>query len=268
MTIAEPTERSTWPRLSWWLAVLGVLVIQFGFIFALGSRSEKATRPKLPAPGLQIWTPRQAANGQPVSSFAELLPLRDPTLFILPHREGFSGQAWLQTPPLPVSPYTWTEPENWLGLRAEKLGGVFHEFMQANDFATHRFEIFPEPAPSEPNVPPPVPLVSHSSLAVKGGLAGRAISSQPTVPSMPGTDLLLNSSVQVLVDANGNVLSAVLFPPGSGSSDADQTALDLAKSVRFKPLKPGNGGASPQVTVGTIVFVWQTVPAPNNGTDK
>jgi len=258
MTIAEPTGKSsTWPHLGWWMAVLLVLVLQFGFIFALGNRSEKAPRPRPAAPSLQLRAPAPD----------ELMNLRDPTMFILPHREGFSGQAWLQVPPLPVRTYTWTEPAQWLDLQAEKLGGVFREFMQTNDFAT-QFDIFPQPALSEPNVPPPAPLVSHSSLQVKGDLAGRAVASQPDLPSLPGSDLLANSSVQVLVDANGNVLSVVLFPPGSGSSEADRSALDLAKSVRFAPLTPRNGGRSPKVTVGTIVFEWQTVPVTDSGLNK
>jgi len=94
---------------------------------------------------------------------------------------------------------------------------------------------------------------------------------------MPGTDLLANSSVQVVVDANGNVLSAVLTQdpgrspvlsaPGSGSAEADRLALDLAKSVRFAPL-PRKAGLAPRLMVGTIVLEWQTIPASNNDTDK
>jgi len=276
MTIAEPTERSTWPRLGWWAAILVVLAIQFGFIFALGRRTETPPRQKLPTPNLNLWTPQANAAGRPVTAFAELLPLRDPTLFILPHREGFSGQAWLQDSPLPARSYTWTEPENWLALRAEKLGAVFTGFMQTNDFANARFEIFPKPSVTEPNMAPPEPLLSRSSMQVKGDLAGRTIASQPDAPSLPGTDLLVNSYVQVLVDANGNVLSAtltqdpgrspVLSAPGSGSADADRLALELAKSVRFAPLPQKNGPA--KVTVGIIVFEWQTVPMPNNSPDK
>ncbi len=264
MTIAESTGKSsTWPRLGWWVAVLLVFALQFGFIVALGSRTEKPART----------TPATSSLELRASAPNELMTLRDPTMFILPHREGFSGQAWLQMPPLPVRTYTWTEPQQWLDLRAEKLGGVFQDFMQTNDFASARFEIFPEPAVSEPNVPPTAPLMSHSTLQVKGDLANRAIVSQPDLPAMPGADLLANSSVQVLVDAGGNVLSAVLtqdpgrspvlYPSGNGSSDADRTALDLAKSVRFAPLTQRNGGQSSKAMVGTIIFEWQTIPATN-----
>ncbi|HEX4343350.1 MAG TPA: energy transducer TonB [Verrucomicrobiae bacterium] len=242
-----------WPRVGWWAGLVLVLALQFIFIFALGRRTEKPPRQRMPAPPLQL---RATESG-------ELLALRDPTLFILPHRESFSGHAWLQVPSLAVQPYAWTEPQQWLGLQQEKLGTVFNEFMGTNDFAPTHLEMFPRPPLTEPNVPQPMPLTTRSTLRVTGDLAGRAVVSQPELPALPGTDVLANSIVQVLVDASGNVLSVVLFTPGSGSTDADSRALELAKSVRFAALPQKDLRSSATVTVGTIVFGWQTVPVTN-----
>jgi len=66
--------------------------------------------------------------------------------------------------------------------------------------------------------------------------------------------------VQVLVDAAGNVVSAVLLPPanpGDAASQfatADQRALELARRLRFEP--------APRLTVGQMNFDWRTVAPP------
>jgi len=72
-------------------------------------------------------------------------------------------------------------------------------------------------------------------------------------------DLLTNTVVQVLVDADGNVVSPALLPPGSGDSRADQRALEVARTARFQPLR----GSSPALTVGVLVFEWRTVALTN-----
>jgi hypothetical protein len=64
--------------------------------------------------------------------------------------------------------------------------------------------------------------------------------------------------VQVVVDAAGNVVSAVLLPANNPLEaaghfdDADRRALDLARTARFAP--------APNLTVGRMIFNWHTVP--------
>ena len=73
-------------------------------------------------------------------------------------------------------------------------------------------------------------------------------------------DVIAPSRVQVLVDAIGDVVSAVLLPPDDSEAAAshydaaDQRALELARAMRFAP--------SSCLTVGRMFFYWHTVPPP------
>lgn len=241
-----------WSRTTWWLVVTLVMVVQMGFIFALGGRSPIVPAKPNPAPTIQL-------NPGPPN---DLLRLTDPTLFVLPHREGFSGRAWLQIVSPTNEPFTWIEPEQWLPLAEAGLGNELKNFVKTNVFPAVHFEIFPEAEFSEPNVAPPMPLVTASTMRVAGALSERNILARPELPPIVSTNLLSSSVVQVLVDAGGYTLSAVLLPPGSGSANADAKAIDLAKAVRFAPLArnqspPPLPNAPASTVVGTIIFDWQ-----------
>ena len=62
--------------------------------------------------------------------------------------------------------------------------------------------------------------------------------------------------VQVMVDAAGNVNSALLLPPFSGAKANDDQALAIARAARFARLT--NGAA--KLNVGTLIFQWQGAP--------
>jgi hypothetical protein len=92
-------------------------------------------------------------------------------------------------------------------------------------------------------------------------LASRRLLNPPKLQSWPASDLLTNSVMRVLVGADGTVISAIqLFtPPGSGSKEADQQALDLSRAARFEPLHTG----AENLTFGTLIFQWHTLPLTN-----
>jgi TonB family protein len=99
-------------------------------------------------------------------------------------------------------------------------------------------------------------LKQHSTVFASGGVSKRRWLNPPAVlRSWSAADLLTNSVVRVVVDADGLVFSTALLPPGSGSKAADQSALEMARSARFAPL-PRH---AKQMT-GTLVFEWHTVP--------
>jgi len=69
----------------------------------------------------------------------------------------------------------------------------------------------------------------------------------------------------VLVDARGNTVSRALLS-GSGLVEADRRALELARTARFAPAEsgaPGRLNQHEQLTLGALIFEWQTLPPTN-----
>ena len=74
-------------------------------------------------------------------------------------------------------------------------------------------------------------IAARSTLRLAGGLANRRLLNPPELRAWPASDLLTNSVVQVLVNADGNVMSLNLLA-GSGSPKADQFALEVGQRRR------------------------------------
>ena len=247
----EPTNLSSdgsWSRRRWWTLVALVFAAHLGLIFALGDRKPVRPRPPAFAPTLRL-----------AAASDELFALNDPTLFALPHHKGFAGATWLQKPAVKFQPFRWTETPRLLALPVEALGATFAQFMRTNLPARFELEIKPAPELTLPVVPEVGRVTAaRSTLRAAGGLANRRLLNPPELPAWPAADLLTNSLVQVLLNADGNVISPNLLA-GSGSPKADQFALDFAKTARFEPLR--NGAA--KLCVGTMIFEWHTVPETN-----
>lgn len=252
-------EQGVWSPARRWSSIALLFVAQMGLIFALGNRKPATPRP--PAPALVVSL---------APAWNELLALNDPTLFALPQRRGFAGAAWLKIPNVEFQPFRWTEPPRLLPLRIEELGVAFAQFIQTNVFVSPALETKPAP-----ELPPPVALETglapptHSTLRVAGDLANRRLLNPPELASWAAADLLTNTVVQVLVNADGNVFSPTLLsrsfdPKGDQralkvAGEADQRALDVAREARFEA---GNG-ALPALTLGVLIFEWHTEPLTN-----
>ena len=104
-----------------------------------------------------------------------------------------------------------------------------------------------------------MPAPANSTLRVADDLANRRLLNPPELQPWAAADLLTNTVVQVLVNAEGNVVTHTLLAPGSGDPKADQRALALARTARFQPLR----GAAPALTLGVLIFEWRTVPLTN-----
>jgi TonB family protein len=114
-------------------------------------------------------------------------------------------------------------------------------------------------------LPPTSSLATRSGLRVEGDLAARQLLTVPELPSRTNTDLVGSSVVQVMVDGDGQTISAVLLA-GSGDRETDHYALELARHVRFNSLRVNGPDrlmekAAP-LTWGKLVFDWHTVPPP------
>jgi TonB family protein len=105
---------------------------------------------------------------------------------------------------------------------------------------------------STPTLPVEPAPAQNSTMQIEGELAQRQLlPSQISLTNWPYADVLAPCVVQVLVDAAGNVVSTVLLTP-SGYDAADQSALEIARALRFTPLS--------HLTFGRIIFNWHTVP--------
>ncbi len=190
----------------------------------------------------------------------EWLALNDPTLFALPHQKDFAPAIRLRAPAMNQSSFYWPEPPGELVLSAEALGAIFSEFMQTNQFAEFELRFKPPPQFSAPQLPIEPVLAQNSTLRVEGELARRQVPATISLTNWPYAGVIAPSKVQVLVDAAGNVVSTVLLPPDTGFTaadqydQADQRALEIARSIRFAPAS--------QLTIGRMIFNWRTVPPP------
>jgi hypothetical protein len=247
-------DLESWPRYRWWMLVPAVLVFQLLMIFWLGYHGPGPMLPK--KAGLNLSLARNL-NG-------DSLALGDPTLFALPHPQGFAGRAWLAVPDRGAQPYAWSEPPQWLTLPLQELGNVFHTFLATNQ-STH----LPSLDQTEPTFVLPEAgglLVGEgqSRFRVLGDLAGRPMLTPFSLSSWTNAEALTNSVVQLLVGAAGRPVSITLLS-SSSSSTADQFALKLAEGARFQPV--GNASSKPPdpltgLSWGQIVFEWNTIPPP------
>ncbi len=257
MTAAALAESRPRPSRRWWGLVVLVFVVQVGLVFWLSDRTPPRPPRPAAAPALQLL---------PVKATFELLALGDPTLFALPHRQGFSGPAWLEVPPLPLQSFVWSEPPRWLPPPLADLGLAFGHFIETNDFNALPAPAQPRPDLALPAVAPLSLSREHSEVRIEGALAQRHLIGSLELPAWPNPDLLTDTVVQLAVDDAGRPLSFTMLPPGSGSRKADQFALDLARTARFEPISgDSREGPRPQatrLTWGLMVFQWHTLPMP------
>jgi hypothetical protein len=254
--IAARVEPGNWMLRRWLLVVVLIAVLQTGLIFWLGARTPGRGRRTNSGPRVYL----------PADQRSELAEGSNPTLFVLANRHGFSGPAWLAVPPLQNPLPDWSEPARPLARPIREFGETLRRFV-ANNLSTP-LEVAPKTEPQldavelylVPDLTP-----AQSSLTLDGQLADRPLFSKFKLKSWPAGDILTNSVVLAGVDKNGRVFSAVLLAK-SGSKDADESALSLAKSAHFQPLRrsnPAGPGASPSALGwGRLIFHWQTVPLP------
>jgi hypothetical protein len=256
---SQPPEALRWGPRQWLYAGGLVLGIQVGAIFLLSEREASLPRPAV-FPTAIHW----AVDPASARSIASLPGLRDPTVFALPSLEGFSGSAWLKfsMPPFQVSDRI--EPPRWLALQPARLGVLFAQAVATNAFPP--LLVADKPMPdligSEPSVTAE-PQVAASEVELAGRLAQRSLAFPLALPSWPNSDLLSNTTVQILVNDAGYVLSAIVLE-SCRLKAADDYATAAAREARFQPLRPAPGRAAEVdgVTYGKLIFKWHTVAPP------
>jgi TonB family protein len=252
--ISASVEVERWKAGRWWFSIGMVFAVQLGLILWFGNRATARPRPPAAAPTFSL--SRNYPN--------ELLRLHDPTLFALPHRQGFAGLAWLKMPQMDFGSFDWSERTNWLALAPTQLGAVFARFIETNHFDLWQ-PADPEPDLGVPEMVSAVIPAEPSRLRLEGELVGRKLITPVQLPSWPSTEVLTNSVVQVFLDGEGKPASVRLLLPGSGKAEVDQEAYKIARAARFEPVTKGGPGriANPMANLnwGQMIFEWGTLPA-------
>jgi hypothetical protein len=251
---AASAGSSAWTRARWFVSISIVFVLQAGLLFAFYRRPQVV--PPAPSPALS----RSLAEGSD-----ELLALNDPTFFILPHRLGFSGEAWIKVSRLEFQSADWSERPRLLAWTKQPPGEDFKQSVRSNALAGFQPLAFPEPDPM-PEYSAVSPIATASTFRIEGPLKSRRLLTPLPLRSWTNADLLTNSVVQIQVDARGDTVSATLLAPAASHRTNDLFALELARTARFEPVEPKGPGRTksfaPELTPGTIIFEWQTLPVP------
>jgi hypothetical protein len=261
---AFPVIRRGWASKRFWAAIGLVFVLQVGLVFWLSDRSVPEPRKLAAAPVFRVADPEPRG---------ELLALEDPTRFVLAHRHGFSGIAWLSVPRPEFQPEVRTEPLRWLLFTNEEIATEFSRFVQTNPPPPLQTLLSFEPTLRVREISLPSPGPARPTVRFEGDLAKRRwLPGKLNLLPRPNADQLTNSVVQMWVDAVGNTFSAVLLSPRGVAKEgdqyeADQYALQVARSLRFEPIEVTGPGrpksAPPEMTLGTMIFEWQSF-APTN----
>ena len=238
-----------WPLRRWLILTGLVFAVHVGLLYVFGARKPIIPRAVVDAPAMKL-----------ADSSDEFLALNDPTLFALPHPQDFVTAIWSQTPVTSRPSFRGTEAPRWLPVSAGEWMGVFSRFMRTNSVAVLPLQLKPPVKLSTPSQPIEPALARVSAMRIEGDLAQRRLITPMTLPSWPYANVIAPSKVQLLVNAAGHVISAIVLPSDNNLEalnrydQADQRALELARAARFAP--------APRLTIGRMIFTWHTVPLP------
>jgi len=258
----NPPETVPWSLRRWVTVVLTVLALQFVLFYLLAPRVTVSGRQT--EAGLKI---RWLANPALAKRTLDTLLLEDSTLLAIASPRGFSGAAWLRPSTQEFRVSEWSDADRPLTQPTQSLGGAFRFVESAANQPA--FDPARKPAVAAPGVliAPPVLRVA-SRLLVQGDLARRPLEKVPPLRSWSHTDLLTDTRVQVIVSAEGLVISPRLTGATAARNlvqqAADRHALDVARTLRFAPLpRAGNQGPG-TLGEGVLVFQWHTTEPPAN----
>jgi len=259
MAAASDDVRS-WSPARWIATIAVVFGIQAAFFLWLGSHEKHPTAAPVHPLNIQL----------PADPDATFPGVKNPTALIKPDDQNFS-RAWLTIPEMTH------EPAEWSGQSNARLDRPTKPLLpEITALASNRsiagFSVVEVPRAE----PQPIPLLPDadamdSTITVGGDLATRPLVAPPELLPQYADAFLSNSVVHIDVDGEGNVFNPPVTLPGgfSGSTDTDDYARKVAKSLRFRPLPRAtraDSPAIPRLTEGTVVFHWRTrVPPVTNG---
>ena len=252
----SPLESPPWAPRKWVSTIALVFLIQIILLVVLSRKPPRPGQPPQFHTAINLTLDRVSEK-----QLGEMTELNDPTLFALPNSRGFSGAAWLNFPPPDHHFNDWTQADDWLELDQSSLGKTLLTFLNSNLPAPLLMADKPLPFSTvRLSRPTSGRLVTASEVRLEGALAQRSLLHPISPPSWTHSDILTNTIVQCLVDADGDTQSVTLVS-SCGVSEADQVALRLATNARFHSLR--SLGEQPkqrnETTWGRMVFHWHTL---------
>jgi hypothetical protein len=227
------SDLQAWSQRQWTGAVVMLFVAQ---VFLLGVVAEREAAP-LPVSfmggGLEVV---QWPAGVEDASLE--LGVRDPMLFAIPNDFGFSGEAWRMASATPLPRLEWSEPTRWLAGKTNWFGlglqGPGTGLPSPGLTAGLRV-----PAGTKVELPG-LNVAKVSRLELDEGLVSRGVENWPEVPELSHTNLLEPTWMQVAVEPDGIIFSAVVLK-SSGWDEADRLALSVLSGLRLKGESVGGG---------------------------
>jgi TonB family protein len=251
---------SSWPRGAWFWGFIFLFLAHALAVFWLAERRQYKSSWQKPRAFLYL-----GGNHDYDRQLAQAAALRDPTLFALPHAQGFSGGAWRNFQPQFPALTNWSAQPEWLPLESARLGLALQEYVTTNRPSESRLLASLRATRLTEVRLADEPILTNSTLQVEGGVNTRRLISRPALPSVPLSDLPGRTIVAVSVNGDGTVESASVSRE-SASKWADQRALELAGLLEFEPLPIRNVRARRLAppTVLRVIFAWHAVPPTNN----
>lgn len=239
-----------WSRRRWGLTIAVVFLAQLLASFALSDRASPTSVLRASLERFSLVPDRRTA-----SQLADQPWLADPAAAVLASPHGFTGRLWREQRAAKPNLAEWREPPRWLRAETGQLG---LGFAPAGLPVQALIQVADRPRPIyHATLVNPQSMATNSTLVVGGELAGRSLAGELSLPVWPHTDILQPTTLAVLVNDHGAVLSTTLLA-GSGLAAADQKAQELALSARFASV-PAAQRQGP-LTWGRLVFRWVTVP--------
>lgn len=194
-------------------------------------------------------------NFEQIQSDNEMFQLLNPTLFAMASPKGFSGKTWLKVKMPAHQFYEWQGEIFWLQPVTERFGKELANLLLPLKLESQIavFESAPNVTPVNDDNPP-MPGKS-SRIKVEGEIATRPILFTPEIPPIYSNDIYPPTIVSVVVDNNGFIISSAVTGE-SGFLKADSLAVELAKKIRFAPVKSRNGKTNFEPQFGKIIFEW------------
>jgi TonB family protein len=229
--------------LRWILIAAGIAALQAGVVLLLSDRSPAAAIPGKPVPRMQVvsWDLGRAWS--------------DPLLLAFPTANGFAGIGWRAASDPQYVARDWTEPMPWLG---QSETGLARVFLAAAAVGIGRGVTADKPAPELiPNQVPAVPLAGQTEVRLDGHESDWELAAPLLAPSITHSNVLGETVVQAAVDRSGQVFSAVVLK-SSGLKAADQQALELARTARFRRMRIDTVGGR-EWAWARLIFEWRTL---------